>query len=138
MVAQHYPNAFISEGEEVPNAPSWLQSIADANKLNKSIESKGDRDMLNSLVLRLGHADSSVRHLAAKCLSNVAVKGDERVLGALLNLGGGAVRRGAEDHDHDVRVASIESAGAIVASFISFVRVVALGVCLFLRAEHEF
>jgi len=91
--------------------PRWLQSIAEANKLNKV--AAGDSDLLNSLVLRLSHANSTVRHLAAKCLATKAAKGDERVLGALLNLAPGSEGRGADDPDHDVRVAAIDSAGSI-------------------------
>jgi hypothetical protein len=98
--------------EDGPRIPCWLASIAEANKLNKDSEfQKGDTEVLRSLILRLGHANSSVRIQAAKCLSNIALKGDERVLGSLLNLDGRASKLGADDSDTDVRVAAIDSAG---------------------------
>jgi hypothetical protein len=112
MVQSRTPLLMQTGVEDGPRIPCWLASIAEANKLNKDSEfQKGDMEVLRSLVLRLGHANSTVRLQAARCLSTISLKGDERVLGSLLNLDGKSSKLGADDSDTDVRVAAIDAAG---------------------------
>ena len=102
-------------------APLWLRHISERNKLVKtySMDNNMDDSLHRSLIMRLSHAESSSRLLAAQSLACIAPKGDRTTLDALLcqQISDrelrrfSAVTRGVRDRSTQVQVASIESVG---------------------------